>query len=827
MGKNGSQLKNLKSSIRQANLGTRPNNKKSRTRSTESHEDRQAKVQKIQSDFNLFDRQFTKRKFDVGGRRVKGTEGKPGVSRGVGEELRRRTIGAELKKRNRSGAIIDRRFGENNPHLSVEEKMLERFSREQQRRSKRELYNLDAEDVLTHGNRPLSDIDSFEEPGFGLDEGEELNDEVVRRMHFGGFEDSDAENEKEGEGAHKSKREVMSEIIAKSKHYKAERQAEKERYEDEREKLDEQMEDLQSFLSDYKKASRKSGIKTQRPIISDGDARYDSFVREMVFDKRAHPTERTKTEEELAQIEADRLRELEDQRISRMEHYQEDSASEAGSIEDEQATDNVFGFGKGLEQENEEEWNGINEEAEESEDEESVNSDTSFVDDEQLKVEEQPLVGSAIKNEGSEKASLAYTYPCPTSHVEFVQLLKGLDYKDYPTVVSRIRTLHHVKLHPDNKSRLENFSVILLQHILHLTRQPMISMELLEHLTEHLHSLAQQFPSALGISFISVVEGMRKRLAKSYVYPEIKFPEISDLLFFNLTGSIFPTSDKKHIVVSPVMLTMAESLSQSPADSLSDVCKKLYIANLFLKFQSYSHRYVPEVITAVSQALYLLYPNFISIVPGTFALPDSLKEKQNLFAIQDISLDEPQRLSLYELEELPTGLLQSSILFITLNLIEMAIDIYFKEQAFIEIFVPIMDMLQLYSLKKELLSKRLSEKLLSTLQAVSDSIESAKANRKPLALQSHRPLGITSQVPKFEEGYSLDKSSHDIDPERAQLNKLRAQHRDAKKGAIRTLRKDARFIARERRQEQRAKDQAYNEKMRKLENRLQHFDPAV
>lgn len=37
-----------------------------------------------------------------------------------------------MKNKNRIGGIVDKRFGENNPNLTPEERMLERFTRERQ-----------------------------------------------------------------------------------------------------------------------------------------------------------------------------------------------------------------------------------------------------------------------------------------------------------------------------------------------------------------------------------------------------------------------------------------------------------------------------------------------------------------------------------------------------------------------------------------------------------------------------------------------------------------------------------------------------------------------
>ena len=67
---------------------------------------------------------------------------------------------------------MDRRFGENDPVMSLEERMLERFTRERQRSSKAAMFNLEDEEELTHYGQSLSKFDDFDDVGV-LDDDEE------------------------------------------------------------------------------------------------------------------------------------------------------------------------------------------------------------------------------------------------------------------------------------------------------------------------------------------------------------------------------------------------------------------------------------------------------------------------------------------------------------------------------------------------------------------------------------------------------------------------------------------------------------------------------
>lgn len=79
----------------------------------------------------------------------------------------------EYEEKDRAGGIIDRRFGENDSSMSVEERMLERFTRERQRASKGSAFNLEEEEDLTHYGQSLSKLDDFDDTGLRSESGDE------------------------------------------------------------------------------------------------------------------------------------------------------------------------------------------------------------------------------------------------------------------------------------------------------------------------------------------------------------------------------------------------------------------------------------------------------------------------------------------------------------------------------------------------------------------------------------------------------------------------------------------------------------------------------
>ena len=110
----------------------------------------------------------------------------------------------------------------------------------------------------------------------------------------------------------------------------------------------------------------------------------------------------------------------------------------------------------------------------------------------------------------------------------------------------------------------------------------------------------------------------------------------------------------------------------------------------------------------------------------------------------------------------------------------------------------------------------LSTRLQSLQDTLGRLLKFALQSRQPLRLQAHKPIPIPTYIPKFEQTSSNYLRNRDPDHERNEAAKLRAQVKQERKGAIRELRKDARFLAAEQQRKQKEKDKAYNERMKRV-----------
>ena len=661
-----------------------------------------------------------------------------------------------MRRRQKVGGILDRRFGENDPTMTPEERALERFVKEKQRGGKKgSLFDLEVDDgeqeELTHFGRSLSmtdaqRVDDFNEAGL---EGSNEDDTDVegklrasKRQRLSeddliskSSSDYEAQNPPEKT---KTKQEIMKEVMAKSKLHKYERQKAKEDDDELRMELDQDMSGLYALLRGTETLPKtqqmqdaKAGnafMNPDRAALLDGkdreqaDREYDERLRQLTFDARSKPTQRTKTEEERLLDEAQRLKELEEKRLSRMRGEDgSDTGSQnevnvlQGDADIDDNAEDFPGLGKGIPTKTE--WKDLDVEDEDdfvlddnliasdsekelSDDGNEAASQNSASDDEDEEFTEGLLSNADVgrvefdhsKGKDASPAgsklgpTIAYAYPCPQTHEELLQIVRDVPIVDLPTVIQRIRALYHPKLSEGNKTKLGVFSVILVEHISYLANQTAHApFTVLEALIRHTHSLAKSFPEEVSRAFRAQLKSLQDMRPLS--------PTPGDLLIFTAIGSIFPTSDHFHPVVTPAMLSMARYLNQQIPNTLSTLVKGTYLGTLCLQYQRLSKRYIPELVHYVLNVLHALSPvkptqDFGSILfhdlPTSIRIqPVNTHQDVNGRKLQFWDINHVEGVNLSADEELKTSLLRTNI-----SLVDVMAKMWTDESAFYEIFDP-------------------------------------------------------------------------------------------------------------------------------------------
>ncbi|CAK7897716.1 nucleolar complex protein 14 [[Candida] anglica] len=793
----GSQLKQLKAVLKTNGFTGQSNvkktNKKGRTSTEIKRDDKKEILSGIRQQFNKFDTKTNRTKRDVtiiqGGKFVKAgsaQHNKATQSRTMAEQSLRVEYNAKKARNGRTGGVVDRRFGESNKNMTSEEKMLERFTKERERQSKKNIFSLDDDDeendedddgfVLTHYGKSLAledDGKDGKKRGFESDEDEELMPNSV----------DEQPNRK------KSKAEVMKEVMAKSKFYKQQRQQEHQKALDDIMDLDEDFDDVMQDLNSTQVKLPKKQFSTKKPE----EIEYDNKVRELTYDRRSVPADRTKTEEELAKEHEEKMKKLETDRLNRMNGLDESRATEGDDLDDD--------FWRGSDDEE-----GENVEGSGSEEENSSGSE-----DEET---------SATSGRPSSRKQISVSMP--STYEEFATSLETVEPKKQSAYVDKIIEVYQPRLASGNKEKMGVFIGILFEHVLKLSDEQNEEHKIIiESFVKKLKKLAEKYNEPLVATIREKILEIQERIISNEV-------QVSDLVFYTLVGYLFSTSDHYHLVVTPTLILMNETLTNIQYNkdiTFEQVCQGIFISDVLINYTNFSKRFIPEVVNALERFLLALVPEPLSIVSKEELTTEVVNTKVNLSKSSSKSkpVSNDDKISLHIMKK--PSVTNEDKLRLThrlLVVLDKFSDIWKEHNSLPEILAPFKIIL------KHLVKYYGTQlpKLAQLLNKIVKLEENAIKDRKPLTLQHHKALAIATFAPKFEENFNPDKKSYDVNRERQEIGKMKAQLKKEKKSAIKDIRKETRFVAREQIQEKKTMYDAYHKKMANIVNSISTIEGA-
>ncbi|GAB1289569.1 Nucleolar protein 14 [Apodemus speciosus] len=804
---------------------------------------------------NPFEVKVNRQKFQILGRKTRHDVGLPGVSRARAIRKRTQTLLKEYKERNKSNVFTDRRFGEYNSNISPEEKMMKRFALEQQRyHEKKNIYNLNEDEELTHYGQSLADIEKHNDI---VDSDSDTEDRgalsaELTASHFGGGVHKDT-SQKEGEdgGKPKTRKELIEELIARSKQEKRERQAQREDALELTEKLDQDWKEIQILLS-HKPKKSENKEKKEKP---QPDA-YDLMVRELGFEMKAQPSNRMKTEEELAKEEQERLRKLEAERLQRMlgkdereskkkpkhtsaddlndgfildkddrrllsykdgkmniEDVQEEQSKEAVSQESEQEEGEDGSEGEGEDEES-------HEDPEESEDADShsdleSNSESEEENETRKTEQRQTPVGRLPRDDQKAPqaagAELPYVFAAPESFEELRFLLSGRSMEEQLLVVERIQKCNHPSLAVGNKAKLEvrwdrgKLFGFLLQYIGDLATDSTPDLKTIDKLVVHLYNLCQMFPESASDSIRFVLrDAMHEMEEMIETKGRAAFPGLDVLIYLKITGQM---------------------LTKCPVMSLQDVIKGLFVCCLFLEYVSLSRRFIPELLNFLLGILYMATPNTKS-QGSTLVHPfRALGKNSELLVVSDkadvaswqrghLPLHWASRLSSLTATEINHTRL--SCVASCLSLLKHCVLMYSALPSFRAIVRPhealLAEHLADCNLPQELQILELSRSILSEM-------ESQKQPCRPLICEKSKPIPLKQFTPRLVKVLEFGRKQGSSKEEQ-ERKRLIHKHKREFKGAVREIRKDNQFLARMQLSEIMERDAERKRKVKQLFNSL-------
>ncbi|KAK3164565.1 hypothetical protein QOZ80_1AG0021210 [Eleusine coracana subsp. coracana] len=871
---------------------------------------------------NPFEAIWSRRKFDVLGKKRKGEEMRIARSRSEAIRKRENTLLKEFEANAKSSVFQDRRIGERDDSLPEFDKAILRQQRERLAKLKRESkYNLsdDEDELNVHDPHDLLVKDDFDEE-VPLDDGSDEEGKMILSKKRLSLQTGDRPSEMDApEETHgpKSKKEVMMEIISKSKFYKAQKAQERE--EDERlvDKLDSDFASLaqsQALLSLTESAKGKvnkndssTGLSGKEILDKAKADTYVKLVREMVMDQRARPSDRTKTPEEIAQEEKEHLEKLEKERQKRMlgtadssgeddddedDHHMKRGNSKPISgddLGDSFTLDESTGKKKGwVDEIYEREGRQIGDDAAasdgESEDEHVSNDEADDNDDdddedhdeedssdndfgnmsardweqsdddevdlredemEDLGEKEQEINGKVVKKgshtskgESDEKppikdGSLPFVIDAPNNLKDLSSLLDGRSETEIIEIISRIRTCNSIRLAAENRRKMQVFYGVLLQYFAVLATQSPVKFKIINMLVKPLIEMSAETPYFAAICARERLIHTRTRLCEDIKVPgKSSWPNLKTILLLRLWSLIFPCSDFRHVVATPVLLLMCEYLMRCPIQSGRDVAVGSFLCSMVLVVTKESKKFCPEAIVFLQSLLVTSLKGKVetqlpSQINDQFMELKTMKpwlniqeevhemNPLNILEIMGMDPDEPYLSS----DDFKAGVLLS-----VAECLRGFVIIHGELCSFPEIFLPISSLLQ-EILDKSDLPGVLHDIFNEVIDLIKKRSDEHHSSREPLRMRKKKPEPIKQLNPKFEENY-IKGLDYDPDRERAQLKKLKRRLKSEKKGAMRELRKDNYFLSAVKEKERMKQEQERAEKFGKAMAFLQEQESA-
>ncbi|NXA10723.1 NOP14 protein, partial [Sapayoa aenigma] len=816
---------------------------------------------------NPFEVKVNRQKFDILGRKTKNDVGLPGVSRSKAIKKRTHTLLKEYKEREKTNVFKDKRFGEYNTKITPEEKMIRRFTLErQQNYGKKNIYNLNEDEELTHYGQSLAEIEKLNDIVDSDSDTEErgaLSAELTA-AHFGGGggllrKKVSSGQQDEEEEKPKSRKELIEEMIAKSKQDKQERQTRRESALELTEKLDKDWKEIQTLIARKTPKSERKEVEKPKPD------EYDMIVRELGFEMKAKPSERMKTEEELAKEEQARLQKLEADRLRRMRgideqakkrkpsHMSADDLADGfildkddrrllsykdGKInienEEEEKEEEEDEYGGKEDNENEEESEeGSGSEEEEEEDAADNHSDleSDFESEEEAagNKEEKKHKTSEKESQNEEEldpkreaaeSELPYTFAVPESYETFKSLLAGKTIEQQLIILERIQKCNHPSLAAGNKAKLEKLFGFLLEYIGELATLDLPELRTIDRLVLPLYNLCQMFPEAASDSVKFILRDAAHDMEEVIeVKGRATFPGLDTLIYLKITSLLFPTSDFWHPVVTPAFMYMSQLLTKCRIRTLQDVIKGLFICCLFLEYVSLSRRFVPELINFLLGVLHISLPKkqaqgytvvhpFTPVGKNLELLLVCDKEDLESWQKQNLPLSIVTRLK--ERSRTEINHIRLSCLALCFDLIKRCAALYESLPSFHEIMHPVRILLTQHVPVNEY-----PEKMQEWYHSAVKELESKAKHYTPLVCEKKKPVPLKQYTPKIVKvlEFGRKQAGSKKEQERKQLIQ---RHKRELKGAIREIRKDNQFLARMQLSEIMERDSARKRKVKEL-----------
>lgn len=306
------------------------------------------------------------------------------------------------------------------------------------------------------------------------------------------------------------------------------------------------------------------------------------------------------------------------------------------------------------------------------------------------------------------------------------------------------------------------------------------------------------------------------------------WPSTGMLFLMRALPHIFPSTDRRHAVVTPALLLLGQILAQTPIKSRYDVVMGLFCSGLMIEYTKGAKRIPPEATAFLASVLRLFADDVDSVIvdsplPSLSSISKCPQLKGFRIALSKLSESEAKdiRFSL-EKGDIQEDTSPLAILNTALHMTRRAFTIIGKSDdgSELEMFGEITkSLLFITGKRKDLPMPQSAKSCLAETARVAASTCASNAKRHPLQRRraaSVKELAIKTMAPRMEDpskySMSKDKGKSQL---KAEHDRNRREYKREHKAAMRELRLDSSFIESERRKAKGIADNSAREKRHK------------
>lgn len=350
--------------------------------------------------------------------------------------------------------------------------------------------------------------------------------------------------------------------------------------------------------------------------------------------------------------------------------------------------------------------------------------------------------------------------------------------------------------------------------------------EQLDNIVKVLYAMAQDSPESTGavwgrrIGILHNAHGKRLRDSE-FVRDDDEddfwtaWPSTGIFLLLRALGHVFPVTDKRHYVVTPAILLLAEMVAHTPVCSNYDLTMGVLCSGLLLEYSKEAKRVVPEAMGFLASTILLF-----SSDPGSFTnpaleaahkLPFSESLRKNLKSSgKRLQSDElpSLRLELEFIMDDSSSDFAVAMLSTCLSLVEkctMALKGSFSVPAETELLYDVSS--SILTLRPKKFPQELQKKISRVASLIAEACPSERPPLQRRGRTSGAEMAIKTLAPRMEDptrySMSRDKGKKSV---QAAIDRTRREYKREHKAISRELRMDGAFIEAERRNEKAKSD---------------------